>query len=64
MFLQVMAYSRYIGTDFDPVRQPNPCNLAQGRGGRLGSRRLDLRAYSLPLRAALQSRRLDLLSLV
>lgn len=54
VFLEVMSFARNVGCHFDSVCQTNARDLPQRGVGFLGSRRVNTRADSSPLRAALQ----------
>ena len=61
MLLQVVPFARDVRRDFELVRETDTRNLAQGRVGLLGRRRLDARAHTTLERVALQRGRFRLL---
>src|SRR5436309_374103 len=52
VLLQIVAYTRDISSDLDPVSQPNARDLPQRRVGLLGSRGINASTDAAPLRAA------------
>src|SRR3954454_10351533 len=64
VLLQVVADARDVGGDLDPAGEPDAGNLAERRVGLLGRGRVDARADTTALRAALQCRGLRLADLV